>query len=262
MEQDLEEKDVLVEEVIDDALEVLEQEVEEVIEVLEEIINEEIVETEEDLLEEISEETDELTEDEDLEVVEVVEVSVEDLQQQIEELTTANEKLSTLLDDKIEIISKLETDIINTRKIKDKDIHDLKAELDSLFLLKDFKRSTLNELIMTRESYYRSLNSYLEKEDDFFTKKRAINDVEGILMELETILLNNDVVITKSLEDGSIDYDWRYHEPIVNLETDEESLVGKVAKSLGDRYVLEDKVLYKEKIALYKQKNIEEEKGE
>lgn len=253
MEQDLDEKEVLNEELTNESLE-SDLLVEEPI--LEESLAEETVEVKENLEEIVESNEEEVLEEE-------INLSYEELQSQLNELSVSNFKLTNLLDEKIEIISKLETDLIKTRKMRDKDIGELKAELDSLFLLKDFKRSTLNELILTRESYYRTLNNYEDKEEEFFTKKRLINDIEGILMELETILLNNDVEVTNSNEDGSVEYDWRYHEPVSNVETSDLELVGKVAKSLGDRYIFEGKVLAKERIRVYiESKDKEEEKEE
>ncbi len=127
----------------------------------------------------------------------------------------------------------------------------------------------LEQLCAMREDFFKLCND-MEKKLDKFSPKDVLGSFTAYSIDMENILADAGVQI------GKFDYEKlnTLHQRIVDvIPTDDESLNGMVAERMSDGYEFEGRVLFKEKVKIYKfteqtsqnetiQNNKTEKKGE
>lgn len=117
---------------------------------------------------------------------------------------------------------------------------------DTLF---ELRKTMLGQLVELRETLKRLINSLRDKEDSYFTKDEFFKLFDAfennILQNIR--LLDIDVSTTTNVV-----YDRKIHKIMEVIPTDDEGLNNVIESRISQKYMYENKVLFREKVRIYK----------
>ena len=208
---------------------------------------EEILEEEEEFVEEETEEPIEETEEESFVEEEIIPQSNEELAETVSELRAQIEELQA-------VIAQLREDppfpdmssFVTTRE----QIKSLTNAIDrqNIEITNKTLTKSMEQIAAMREDFFK-LCSGMRDKIDVMSAKDVLSSFEAYEVDMENILTDGGVFI------GHFPFDSlnTIHQRIVDVvPTDDPNMNGKIAERLSDGYKLGNKVLFKEKVTVYK----------